>query len=79
MKLSLAWKAITNESQAVPFVHSVTKNANGRPKKVVVIDDLPDGLAMLAQSLTLERYEIFEAETGLSGLHLAVEQNVYVA
>jgi two-component system CheB/CheR fusion protein len=48
-------------------------------RKVLVIDDLPEGRSMLAQLLSLDGYEVFEAETGTNGLQLALEKNVDVA
>jgi len=51
----------------------------GPSRKVIVIDDLPEGRSMLAQLLSLEGYDVFEAGTGMSGLQLAVDQKVDVA
>ena len=56
-----------------------TRARDSHSKKVLVVDDLPEGRSMLAQLLSLEGYEVFEAETGMSGLQLAVDQKVDVA
>ena len=48
-------------------------------RKVLVIDDLPEGRSMLAQLLSLDGYEVFEADTGASGLQVALEKNVDIA
>jgi two-component system, chemotaxis family, CheB/CheR fusion protein len=56
-----------------------SKTEIGHSKKVLVIDDLPEGRSMLAQLLSLEGYDVIEAETGMAGLQMAVDQNVDVA
>jgi two-component system CheB/CheR fusion protein len=56
-----------------------SSNHSGKAKKVLVIDDLPEGRSMLAQLLSLEGYDVYEAETGLGGLQMAADQNVDVA
>ena len=75
---------LANKNLQVPVViESQTGNGQsarqGDVKKIVVIDDLPEGRSMLAQLLSLEGYDVFEADTGLSGLKLAVDEQVDVA
>jgi two-component system, chemotaxis family, CheB/CheR fusion protein len=55
-----------------------TKNANAT-KRVLIIDDLAEGRSMLAQILSLEGYEVVEAENGLGGYQLATEEKFDVA
>lgn len=52
---------------------------HNKNRKVLVIDDLPEGRSMLAQLLSLDGYDVYEAETGTYGLQLALEKSVDVA
>lgn len=45
-------------------------------RRVLIVDDLPDGRAMLAELLTLHDYEVYEAQSGMEGVRVALEKQV---
>lgn len=59
---------------------NTTLEQEGRRRtKILIIDDLPDGRSMLAQLLSLEGYDVVEAENGTDGLRMALSDSVDVA
>lgn len=56
---------------------SLQPSADG--KRVLIVDDLPDGRSMLAQLLSIRGYQVVEAEDGKSGLEAADQQAFDVA
>lgn len=72
---------ISEIENVVDSPESTDQNAGLTPdtaehRRVLIVDDLPDGRAMLAELLNLHDFEVFEAQSGMEGIRIALEKRV---